>query len=185
MTADTPAAKFRRVAGAFTERVEQVPADAWANPAPCEGWDARDVVRHLVEWVPDVIGRSGLELPEGPSVDDDPAAAWTTLADALQAMLDDPEVSARTFDAGPPGEMTVEQAIDMLVTGDVLLHTWDLARAIGLDEHLDDAVVAETLAGMQPIDDMLRASGQFGPRVDVPAGADAQTQLIAFSGRQP
>jgi hypothetical protein len=38
---------------------------------------------------------------------------------------------------------------------------------------------------MEPYDEMLRASGQYGPRVEVPAGADEQTRLIAFMGRLP
>lgn len=43
------------------------------------------------------------------------------------------------------------------------------------------------LLGMQPMDEMLRASGHYGAKVAVPADADAdeQTQLIAFTGRDP
>jgi uncharacterized protein (TIGR03086 family) len=182
--AGTPAERFRRVAGRFADRLAEVPADAWSNPAPCEGWTARDIVRHLVEWVPSVIGRSGVAMPTaGP--DDDPVAAWGALATALQAALDDPIAAATTFDVGPPGMMAVGDAINMLVVGDVLIHTWDLARAAGLDERLDEGLVAEMLVGMQPIDEMLRGSGHYGPKVDVPADADTQTRLIAFTGRQP
>jgi hypothetical protein len=39
--------------------------------------------------------------------------------------------------------------------------------------------------GMLPMDEVLRESGQFGPRVDAPDNADEQTQLIAFTGRVP
>ena len=46
------AARYRKIAGQFTDRVRAVPEDAWDHPAQCEGWLARDVVRHLVEWVP-------------------------------------------------------------------------------------------------------------------------------------
>jgi hypothetical protein len=38
---------------------------------------------------------------------------------------------------------------------------------------------------MEPLDEMLRASGHYGPRVEVPADADEQTRLIAFTGRHP
>lgn len=181
----TPAERFRRVAGRFGDRVAEVPAGAWENPAPCEGWTARDIVRHLVGWVPAVIGQSGVAFPAGPSVDDDPAGAWQALAGALQAALDDPEVADREFDVGPPGRMSVANAISMIVTGDVLIHTWDLARATGLDERLDGVLVPEMLAGMQPIDEMLRSSGHYGPKVAMPDDADVQTKLIAFTGRDP
>jgi uncharacterized protein (TIGR03086 family) len=75
--------------------------------------------------------------------------------------------------------------IGMIVLGDVVVHTWDLARAAGLDEKLDPDEVHGMLEGMLPMDDMLRQSGQFGPRVEVPDDADEQTRLIAFTGRQP
>jgi uncharacterized protein (TIGR03086 family) len=184
-TSDTAAMRFRRVAGTFTQRVSEVAPEAWENPAPCEGWTTRDVVRHLVEWVPAVIGRSGIEFPEGPSVDADPSGAWLNLAKTLQSALDDPRTAARTFDAGPPGTMSVESAIDMLVTGDVLVHTWDLATAAGLDRTLDPRLVTDMLHGMEPMDEALRASGHFGARVEVVADADDQTKLIAFTGRDP
>jgi uncharacterized protein (TIGR03086 family) len=182
--ADTPGERFRRIAGGFTDRVEQVPAGAWSNPAPCEGWTARDVVGHLVGWVPYVIGQAGIEFAPV-SVDTDPAAAWASLVARLQTCLDDPDVACREFDAGPPGRLTVERAIDMLVTGDVLIHTWDLARAAGLDERLDAVFVHTMFEGMQPFDDILRASGHYGPKVAAPEGADEQTRLLAFTGRNP
>jgi hypothetical protein len=65
------------------------------------------------------------------------------------------------------------------------MHTWDLARATGQDDHLDEAKCAQLLDGMLPMDEMLRGSGQYGPRVDVPADADVQTRLMAFIGRTP
>jgi uncharacterized protein (TIGR03086 family) len=73
----------------------------------------------------------------------------------------------------------------MFFLGDVVVHTWDLARATGLDETLDADVVHDMLVGMEPMDEMLRASGQYGPKVDVAPDADEQTRLIAFTGRQP
>jgi uncharacterized protein (TIGR03086 family) len=81
--------------------------------------------------------------------------------------------------------MTVERAIDMIVAGDIFIHNWDLARATGQDEWLDPDMVHAMLEGMQGIDEMLRSSGHYGPRVEVPADADEQTKLIAFTGRTP
>src|SRR5215471_8196759 len=160
--------RYRRVAGRFTERVNEVPDDAWDSPAPCERWVARDVVGHLVEWVPAfIVAGGGPTLPAGPSVDDDPAGAWATLNTALQSILDDPTASARQISHPQAGTHRLDDAIDTFVLGDVVVHTWDLARATGLDETLDAAMVHEMLVGMEPLDDMLRASGQYGPRVKV------------------
>lgn len=177
--------RYRRIAGAFTRRVDAVPAAAWDKPAPCEGWLARDVVRHLVEWIPGFFQTCPeLQFAAIPSVDDDPGGAWHALDRALQGALDDPTLSAIEFDMRM-GRYRVDHAIDMFCTGDILVHTWDLARAVGLDETLDADEVNRMYEGMLPIDAALRASGHFGPRVDVPDDADVQTKLIAFTGRRP
>lgn len=39
--------------------------------------------------------------------------------------------------------------------------------------------------GMLPMDEVLRSSGQFGPRVPVPDDAGAQTRLLGFIGHDP
>lgn len=183
--AATPAERYRRVAGRFTDRAEEMAEDAWDRPSPCEGWAGRDVVRHLVEWVPSMFARGGVTFADIPSVDRDPVGAWRALDASLHAALEDRSVASRRFDTGPPGELTVAAAIDMLVTGDVLIHTWDLARTGGLDERLDAGIVTEMLRAMEPLDQMLRDSGHYGPRVEVPNDEDDQTKLIAFTGRRP
>ena len=179
------AERYRKIAGQFTDRVRNVPVGAWDDPAPCEGWVARDVVRHLVEWVAGFFeSYVGISLPTPATVDTDPSGAWVTLSDGIQALLDDPVVAAREFD-GPMGRMSVEQAVDMIVTSDVLLHTWDLALATVLDETLDPQEVHRMFESMEPLDDVLRNSGHYGPRVEVPDDANEQSRLIAFIGRQP
>ena len=180
------AERYRRVAGRFTERVNEVPEAAWERPAPCEGWVARDVVRHLVEWIPAFLtAAGGPPLPVGPSVDDDPAGAWAALDAGIQSLLDDPVASATEISHPQAGTHRLDDAIAMFFLGDVVVHTWDLARAAGLDEALDPDVVHDMLVGMEPLDEMLRASGHYGPRVEVAADADEQTRLIAFVGRRP
>lgn len=182
----TAADEHRAVAGVFGERVRGVSPGAWDNPAPCEGWVARDVVRHLVEWLPAFLAAgAGVELPRGPSVEDDPVAAWTVHSDGVQALLDDPATSGKVLTNPHVGEVPLDQAVDRFYTADVFMHTWDLARATGQDERLDPGRCARLLEGMLPLDDMLRTSGQYGPRVEVPASADVQTRLLAFIGRSP
>jgi hypothetical protein len=38
---------------------------------------------------------------------------------------------------------------------------------------------------MEPLDELLRQSGQYGPKVEVPADADVQSRMLAFIGRDP
>jgi len=181
-----PAEEHRTVAGTFTDRVLGVPPGAWDLPAPCAGWKARDVVRHLVEWFPAFLrSGAGVELPHGPSVDDDPVGAWSVHSDGVQALLDDPATPERVLTDRHVGELALHVAIDRFYTPDVFLHTWDLARATGQDESLDRARCAQLLEGMLPLDELLRSSGQYGPRVEVPDDADVQARLLAFIGRDP
>ena len=178
--------RYRGVAAGFTLRAKAVSATAWDRPAPCDGWVARDVVGHLVEWIPPFLhDGAGVELPPGPSIATDPAQAWLTMSDGIQALLDDPDHASRTFSHPQAGEHQLDDAIGMFILGDVLIHTWDLARATGLDETLDPVEVARMFDGIQGIDEMLRQSGQYGPKIDVDENADLQTRLIAFVGRRP
>ena len=180
------AEEHRRIAAAFTDRVCGVAPDGWDAPAPCDGWVARDVVRHLVEWLPDFLkAGAGVELPPVPSVDDDPVAAWQAHTARIQALLDAPDAGDTVVRNPHIPDMPLDRAIDMLYTSDVFMHTWDLARATGQEERLDEVKCAQLLEGMLPMDEVLRGSGQYGKRVDVPDDADVQTRLLAFIGREP
>lgn len=180
-----PSDRFRRIAADLTRVVDAVPAERWDAPAPPEGWRARDVVGHLVEWFQGLFFDSwDVPRPDLPSIEDDPAGAWAGLRDAVQAALDDPAVADAERDIRP-GRMTFAAAVDQLGTTDVFLHQWDLARATGGDERLDPDEVHRLVVAMEPLDEILRQSGQYGPRVAVPDDADEQTRLIAFIGRQP
>lgn len=178
--------RYRTVADGFTRRAEAASSAAWNDPAPCDGWVARDVVGHLVGWIPPFLqDGAGVELPAVPSVNTDPAQAWVTMSDGIQALLDDPAQASRPFSHPRAGQHRLDEAIAMFILGDVLVHTWDLARATRLDETLDAAEVARMFDGLQGIDEMLRQSGHYGPKIDVDENADVQTRLIAFVGRWP
>jgi len=176
--------EHRRVAAAFTERVRGT--TDWEAPAPVDGWVARDVVDHLVTWLPAFLAGNGVHGvgPGDVRVADDPVAAWLAHADSVQALLDGPG-AAQQVDDSHMGQWAVGDLVNQIYTSDVFMHTWDLARATGQDETLDPETCAAMLAGMEPIDEMLRQSGQYGPRVEVSPDADAQTRLIAFIGRDP
>ena len=83
------------------------------------------------------------------------------------------------------GRGSFEQMVGRFGTADLLVHTWDLARAVGLDEQLDPDEVRRAYAVMEPNDEMMRQGSAFGPRIEVPDDADEQTRLIAFTGRRP
>ncbi|MDP1876216.1 MAG: TIGR03086 family metal-binding protein [Actinomycetota bacterium] len=178
------AGRYASVSGTFTQLVEG--ATDWGGPAPVEGWTAGDVVWHLVDWIPAVLSEGiGLELPRRDPEQPDPVADWARFDSAMRAFLDEPGALVREFSHPMAGAMSAGAALDMLVTPDVFMHSWDLARATGQQVTLDADYCATLLAGMEPVEGMLRASGHYGARVDVPADADVQTRLVAFIGRDP
>ena len=178
------AERFERVSAQFTERVRAVSQDAWNNPSPCEDWTARDVVRHLTEWIPAFFGAQGVEFPPGPSVDDDPVGAWETVQTTIARALADPTLAAKPVET-PFTTQSLAETVDMIVTGDVFTHTWDLARATGQSETLDPDQLQRMIAGLAEMpEEVLRAGGMFGPRIDVGADADDQTRFLAYVGRR-
>jgi uncharacterized protein (TIGR03086 family) len=176
--------RYQRITCQFTARVRAVPLDAWDNPSPCEDWTARDVVGHLTGWIPGFFGTQGLEFPPVPSVQDDPVAAWETVQTTLANALTDPALADKTVET-PFSTQSLAETIDMIVTGDVFTHTWDLARATGQDETLDPDHLQLMIAavGAMP-EEVLRADGMFGPPIEVSADADDQTKFLAYLGRR-
>jgi uncharacterized protein (TIGR03086 family) len=181
---DRPAERHREVGTAFTDRVRGT--RVWDVPSPVAAWAARDVVRHLTLWFPAFLAAgAGIELPSGPTVDDDPVAAWQIHCDAVQAVLDDPTTADRVLTNRHIGELPLDRAIDQFYTTDVFMHTWDLARATSQDDRLDPDVCTALLAGMEQMEEVIRSSGQYGARVPVGDDADPQTKLLGFIGRDP
>jgi uncharacterized protein (TIGR03086 family) len=178
---ETPADRHAVVAGDFGRLVAQTPD--WSAPAPVAGWTARDVVEHLVGWFPGFLAAGGIELPPGPPVAQDPLVAWQHQADAVQALVE--ERGDESFTHPYAGTHRLADAVDQFYTADVFMHSWDLARAGGQDPGLDEDQAARMLAGMQPIEAMLRDSGQYGPAVPVPDDAPVVDRLMGFIGRDP
>lgn len=178
--------RYRKRAAGLNARIEAVPDDKWSNQSPCEDWVARDIVRHVVETSGMFLGYIDRKV-DGPSVDDDPVGAWHAARDAIQAALDDPEAAGTGYTGGF-GPTTFEESVDRFLSADALIHTWDLARATGLDEQLPADDVHAMLENMKAMEaqfgEMMRSSGAFGPKVEAPAGADEQTQLLAIAGRK-
>ena len=97
---------------------------------------------------------------------------------------------SRWFVANPPFELSrvklfiTADMIGRFICSDVLVHTWDVARATGGDETLDADAVTGSFAGLKPMDAMIRMPGVFGPKLEAAEGASEQDQFLAFIGRQ-
>jgi len=181
-TSTSPARQHAYDAARFTELVESASTGDWARPSPIAEWTALGIVKHLVEWPREFLKGAGIDLP-ALDVEDDPAAAWTQHVADIQAIVDDP--AGRVLSNPHTGNKPVDEAIDQFYTADLWMHSWDLARALGRKLDLGQERCAAALAAMEPIEQTLRDSGQFGSAVAVAPDASAQDKLIAFIGRDP
>lgn len=175
--------RYARLADAFAATVASVPAGRWESPSPCEGWTARDVVRHLVEVHGTFLSLVGRKLPGGPDVAGDPAGAFAAASAAVRAGLADPELASASYE-GRFGRSTFEAAVNQFVCFDLVVHRWDLARAAGVDERMDPGEVSSLLEQLPAFGDALHTSGACGPPLDPPPGADEQTRVLALLGRR-
>ncbi|HET9733441.1 MAG TPA: TIGR03086 family metal-binding protein [Acidimicrobiales bacterium] len=175
--------RYRQVSKGFDAAVRAASAGKWGAEAPCEGWAARDVVAHVVQGHRGVISsvRGGSAQPLGDG--EDPGQAWEEAHRGIDEILGDPQAAAQEAD-GPVGRMPAGEIIGRFVTMDLLVHTWDLARAVGADERLDGDAVEYFYEALKPMDAMIRHPNIFGPKLGPPAGADLQTEFLYFLGRR-
>src|SRR5215212_460869 len=120
--------RYCRHADAFERKVAAVRPDQWSNPSPCTAWNARDVVGHIVDMHGYMLRPLGRRLSAAPSVEDDPLRAFKVARADAETVLEDAELAGIECDTAN-GRMTVEQQIDQIVSDDLVLHGWDLARA--------------------------------------------------------
>lgn len=174
-----PAERHREIAARFGDVARGV-VD-WLAPTPVPEWAALDVVQHLVDWSTGFLAAGGIELPANPATEF--VERWEAHAAAIQALLDG-AAADEEFRHPVAGTHQLGEAIDRFYTSDVFMHTWDLARASGQPVELDADEAQRLLDAMLPIEEMLRASGQFGQAVPVADDAPASHRLMAFIGRR-
>ncbi|WEV76717.1 TIGR03086 family metal-binding protein [Janibacter cremeus] len=176
--------RYRSAADTFTDRVRGTPD--WDAPSPVAQWRARDIVGHLSTWLPALVtSGSQVQFVPVPSAEEDPVAAWEQTDAQVRALLEDPASEQVVFAHERIGELPLPAMLDQYFTSDVVFHTWDLARATGQDDRLDEEFIAGALEGMSARAAMIRASGQFGDQQPVPEGASTQERFLAFIGRDP
>jgi uncharacterized protein (TIGR03086 family) len=184
--------RYRRHADAFEAKVAAVRPEQWTNRSPCEKWTARDVVDHIVAMHGHMLSPVGRSLP--PS-GDDALAAFRAARGAVEEVLADAALAEQQADT-PAGRMTVAEQIDRVVSDDLVLHGWDLARATGQDEAMDpddvERMWAATSAIPAELMEAYRTPGAFGPGVEVfgpqaavPEDAPLQDRLLGLVGRDP
>lgn len=178
---------FTDATDAFGARLRAVTAAQWEAPTPDTDWDVRALVNHVageVLWLPPMLAGTTIaevgDRFEGDVLGEDPVATWdAAVAEAVRAAeaVDPTAIVHLSY-----GDRTATEYLHE-VGADVLIHTWDLARAVGADEQLPPDRVDEVATWFAGVEEMWRGAGVIAARPAVGADADAQTRLLAAFGR--
>jgi uncharacterized protein (TIGR03086 family) len=174
----------------FGARVHQVEAEQWAAPTPCSEWNVGVLVDHMIDehlWLPPLMSGHDLDTAGAivesakRTVGADRPAAWDAAALGSRGAVAEPGALDRqvALSRGPtPADEYVREMIF-----DLVVHGWDLGRAIGVDDAMPGELVelalplAESFSGAP--------STYFAAPVDPPDDATPQERLIALTGRAP
>jgi uncharacterized protein (TIGR03086 family) len=181
---------YLRAQDGFDKVLTGVGPDQWDQPSACAEWSVRDVAGHVIwgqrqlrAWATGEeygeAGGPGTPHPGALAVGD-PVALWRAARDAATPTLT-AETLARPTAIPGIGEVPLA-AIVALLTTDTVTHTWDIGHPLGADVTLDPAVVSAAFEWSRA--NIMRRPGFFGPELTPPAGADEQTRLLAFLGRE-
>jgi uncharacterized protein (TIGR03086 family) len=178
-----------------TERiVATIGDDDLGRPTPCDEFDVRALLNHLVASTTGLADAAGgttwdMSLYGRDLLGDDPGGAFRDAAARLRsATPPDPADVERTW-AMPSGDAPGAMGA-AVATLELTQHAWDLAKALGRadDDAAFDDELAEYALGLAhqnlPPDDQ-RTPASFGPTVAVPGDAPAHDRLAGFMGRRP
>ena len=182
--------RFDRSVAGFSRVLGEVGAQQWTDPTPCSEWDVRALVNHVCgeqRWMAPLLdGQTMADVGDslaGDLLGDDPVAAYTRAAANTRAALARHCDLAQTVQLSG-GPTAVSRYCDE-VGLDTLIHTWDLARAVGADETLPVDLVEAGMVAVQPWIQPDGVPGVFAAPVVVAVDADPATRLLGLLGRQP
>ncbi len=120
---------------------------------------------------------------DGDLLGDDPVHHAAEAAEDAKAAVSETGVLDRTVHLSFGDTPGVEYVYQLFA--DNLIHGWDLAVATGTDTTLDPAAVRTCLAWFRDREDLYRAGGAIGPRLELASDASESDQLLAAFGRDP
>jgi uncharacterized protein (TIGR03086 family) len=154
-------------------------ADKMDASTPCEGWDVRTLLNHMLETQHYFAGAGRGEDASPPSaappeiVSDDPVADFRHARSDLLHVFEQEGVVERT---GP---------LLGIAFADQLLHGHDLARATGQDATMPEGLAESAYQAIHGRFTDEQRKGVFGPELPVAGTASAQDRLLAYTGRDP
>ncbi|MFG2004926.1 TIGR03086 family metal-binding protein [Spirillospora sp. NPDC048911] len=155
---------------------------ALTRPTPCEGWTVADLLRHMNERH-DAVAQTMLG-PLGEE-DDDPRADFARIAARWSVAL---QTTGPTLNLPSRGPVSTEWVLGVHVV-DMLVHRWDLARALQVPltvpAALEQAALPLARANTAPGSPLNQPGGAYRPPFgEDPANSEMDT-IVALLGRDP
>jgi uncharacterized protein (TIGR03086 family) len=139
--------RFVLASADFEQCLRSVRREQWSWPTPCPEWTVRQLVNHMtrgnLSYVHLLHGGTNADFLCKRDVDalgTDPVSAYVGSVQAAATAFTQGGALDRILDH-PLGKITGRQALAVRTT-DSVIHTWDLATAIVVDNTLDPDLVA-------------------------------------------
>jgi uncharacterized protein (TIGR03086 family) len=177
MTSD-PLDLYRR-ASEWTLSKVSGSVDKLDEATPCDEWDVRTLINHMLETQQYFVGSARGEDASPPSpqppelVGDDPVAAFQRVRDDTLEVFAQDGVVEHT---GP--------SLGIAFT-ETLLHGWDLARATGQDSTMPQGLAEKAYEMIHGRFTEEQRKGVFKPEIPAGPTASPQEKLLAYTGRNP
>jgi uncharacterized protein (TIGR03086 family) len=174
---DNQMTRYQRASAWTAEKVAGA-ANQLDAATPCEDWNVRTLLNHMVQTQQFFSGRAqGKDValtPDPPNlIGDDPTGVFERARQDVINVFSEPGVIEKT---GP---------LLGIAFSDVLIHGWDVARATNQDATMPDGLAAaayETIHGRFTDE---QRHGVFRPEVAIAEDAADQEKLLAYTGRDP
>jgi uncharacterized protein (TIGR03086 family) len=179
-----------RARSEFVWRLTNVRTEHLTLPTPCSKWTVRQLLAHVIggdyAYIDLLHGSSADQfssLLDTFDIGNDPLEQFQRSAAEVITAFREPGALERTV-AHPMRNLPGSELLSMRV-GEWTIHSWDLARALGLDDSLDTELVELIYAHLAPHADSLASTGYFHPPAGLAETAPLQDKLLDVLGRQP
>lgn len=166
---------------------------------PCQGWDLRRLYQHLIDenvrvalavavgsvapqWSPgphrtDLLASADAH---GGGLDREYLVTARLMKDAFASITD---ADRSRHDTGSPGEHDLDALYEMQICNTVI-HTWDLAQALGFPYEPDPHVADLVLTRMRQVPDATHGRDEALMKADSGAGESTFERILTLSGRR-
>lgn len=169
------------------EQIASIQPDEWTKPTPCDAWDVRALVNHVVGGIHMVsyvlTGRNIGPDFYGNHLGDDPVEAHRDAVEEMAAIFrNDPGLLERPI-VMPWGDHPGSYLAEMFISDDVV-HAWDLGQALGRGFAIDPMIVARVRAFAEGYVPSRRGPGMFDEPLVLDRPASPLEELVAYVGRK-